>query len=578
MSSITRGASQNRDSVGATSSTNGSKTPQQQSHSRNDRSRSPISPSRITRLQEKEEMQNLNDRLVIYTDTVRRLESENSRLQSVVLSYSESSTRDVSEIKQMYERELEDAKSLIDELAKEKAKLEIQINKYRSDTQESQSSLDKAKKELKSVEAKLKISENEAFELRTKFDQVSAADIRKTEELSHLKPHAADLEKKLANLKQQLEDETLLRVDLENKNQTLKEDLQFKSQVYEKEIEQLRSSKRVEIEQVDNRLRDEYDSRLVMELQRIREETENKIREMKDDVNRSYQSKFSDAESSVRRSQQTTVILREELSSLKSKNDEINIDLNNLKTKCSSLETKSRDLEEKLKRANLKYETDINLKENEIDGLRKDIQELLSDYQELYDIKIALDMEIATYRKILESEEQRLNITATTGASSSMNLHGSFLSESTAAPAAMSTMNMSTRSAKKRRQPNAPEDIDLIHDAPPVQSYESKNGIVIAEHEFDGRCVKLSNSTESDISMGGWVLKRTADGQDCEYKFGKNIVIKAGNSISVWSSNSNVNHEPPFDLVMNQTLWLVGNSMITVLFDKEGAVSRKNFV
>ena len=47
------------------------------------RSQSPQSPSRITRLKEKEELQNLNDRLVIYIDTVRRLESENTRLQVI---------------------------------------------------------------------------------------------------------------------------------------------------------------------------------------------------------------------------------------------------------------------------------------------------------------------------------------------------------------------------------------------------------------------------------------------------------------------------------------------------------------
>ena len=43
-----------------------------------------------------------------------------------------------------------------------------------------------------------------------------------------------DLEKQFGKLKKQLEEETLLRVDLENKNQTLKEDLQFKSTLYDK--------------------------------------------------------------------------------------------------------------------------------------------------------------------------------------------------------------------------------------------------------------------------------------------------------------------------------------------------------
>ncbi len=42
---------------------------------------SPSSPSRISRLREKEDLQNLNDRLAIYIETVRTLQSENTRLQ-----------------------------------------------------------------------------------------------------------------------------------------------------------------------------------------------------------------------------------------------------------------------------------------------------------------------------------------------------------------------------------------------------------------------------------------------------------------------------------------------------------------
>jgi hypothetical protein len=42
-----------------------------------------------------------------------------------------------------------------------------------------------------------------------------------------------DLEKQVNALKRQLESETLLRVDLENKNKTLREELQFNQHVYE---------------------------------------------------------------------------------------------------------------------------------------------------------------------------------------------------------------------------------------------------------------------------------------------------------------------------------------------------------
>lgn len=69
-------------------------TPSRES-SRASAAKTPLSPARISRLQEKQELSALNDRLAVYIDRVRALELENDRLLVKVSEKEEVSTKEV---------------------------------------------------------------------------------------------------------------------------------------------------------------------------------------------------------------------------------------------------------------------------------------------------------------------------------------------------------------------------------------------------------------------------------------------------------------------------------------------------
>nr|6SNZ_A Chain A, Prelamin-A/C [Homo sapiens]6SNZ_B Chain B, Prelamin-A/C [Homo sapiens]6SNZ_C Chain C, Prelamin-A/C [Homo sapiens]6SNZ_D Chain D, Prelamin-A/C [Homo sapiens] len=150
-------------------------------------------------------------------------------------------SREVSGIKAAYEAELGDARKTLDSVAKERARLQLELSKVREEFKELKARNTKKEGDLIAAQARLK--DLEAL-LNSKEAALSTALSEKRTlegELHDLRGQVAKLEAALGEAKKQLQDEMLRRVDAENRLQTMKEELDFQKNIYS---EELRETKR----------------------------------------------------------------------------------------------------------------------------------------------------------------------------------------------------------------------------------------------------------------------------------------------------------------------------------------------
>lgn len=54
------------------------------------------------------------------------------------------------------------------------------------------------------------------------------------------------------------------------------------------------------------------------------------------------------------------------------------------------------------------------------------------------------------------------------------------------------------------------------------------------------------------------------------FKFHRSVKIDADATITVWSSDSNKEHEPPSNIVMKQQIWFSGDNTVTTVINSNG--------
>jgi len=520
------------------------------------------------REREKRDLQDLNDRFASYIERVRFLEADNKRLQSIIDTLKVKFEQLEVTLKEMYEAELTAARKTIDETTKAKAEVELRVARLEEELADYRLRYETEVKEHLITKERVPALEKGISERDAQIEFLTKTVDAQERELAKIKGDLARCQRDLRDAKTGADAEIVARIELESIVQTKDDEINFLKNMYEEKIRQL-----MDINFDSEDWRTMFSNELALALRDIRAEYDAILESQKGADNDSwYKAKFNEMLATSQRSGSELVESKEEVKRARAKYQELQMEISRLRGENAQLLERVAMLEAELDALGKSHSLALDDAQAEIEKLRAQLAAQILELKELMDSKLALDAEIATYRRLLMGEETRLREHA--GGDLQMSGGGGGYGMSMGGGGGGMIVQSSSSSAMASAGGASQQVMVTKSEVASKKTYQrsSKGPVAITECCPDGEFVLLENKKGKDQNLEGFGIRRKVDlDNDIFFKFPVGFVIPSGSTVKVWSDVNNAVDNAPFQIVWRGTRsWGVGSNILTTLVSPDG--------